>query len=138
MKRIMVIALVALLTGCAAHKPSGTELDSADYGAYPNDYKHTIDILLRAKLKDPDSAKITFLTEPRKGWEGRQSIKYGWAVCVGVNARNSDGGYSGDKIYYFLLRGETLASSIFPTGGYDGAARDACMDPVRKQNNPSR
>ena len=29
---------------------------------------------------------------------------YGWRVCAGINAKNSYGGYVGEKPYFFLLR----------------------------------
>lgn len=39
---------------------------NADYGSYPTDYKEIIKKYLERKLKDPESARYSEYTKPRK------------------------------------------------------------------------
>ena len=97
-----------LLVACAdLPQPTPIEISmsnvrSADYGTYPNDYEQQIRQYLNDTLLDPDSAKIR-ITPPRKVFkiyetDDRPSQpKYYpcYLVCAEVNAKNTYGGYTG-------------------------------------------
>ena len=97
-----------LLVACAdLPQPTPIEISmsnvrSADYGVYPNDYEQQIRQYLNDTLLDPDSAKIR-ITPPRKVFkiyetDDRPSQpKYYpcYLVCAEVNAKNTFGGYAG-------------------------------------------
>lgn len=85
---------------------------SADYGPYPSKYKENIKAYFSAILKDPYSAKYRF-GKPYKGYtrqrptidgSGGQVKAYGYIVELGVNSKNSYGGYTGEESYRFLIR----------------------------------
>ena len=61
-------ALVAVLAGCASKpvtwRPSATDIETADYGAYPHDYESIIKGWYPRNLKDPDSARFGRITRP--------------------------------------------------------------------------
>lgn len=106
-KTAAICAFVALLGGCAtAPPPTALELSSADYGESPTDYQSSIKGYMASTLKDPESARYEFGSQPVKAWHGRGGVRYyGYAVCASVNAKNSYGGYTGPKKSYFFLRG---------------------------------
>ena len=62
---------------------------------------------MASRLKDPFSARYNF-GQPQKGvsqdgWARGGKKHFGWIVPVSINAKNSYGGYTGDKQYYFFL-----------------------------------
>ena len=63
-------------------------------------------LAIKAHLKDPDSAKISVLPGPKKavvyvesGVPGRSAQAPGYQVYARVDAKNSFGGYTGDKLW---------------------------------------
>ena len=103
MKRSFLLFALCLLFGCAA-RPTAEQLAVADYGAYPGNYQQIIDRYLAATLKDPESVQYEHIKGPTQMWSASSgSVKYGYGVCAYVNAKNSLGGYTGRKIYFFLL-----------------------------------
>lgn len=101
----LTVVLAASLSGCATITPE--QATTANFGPLPEDYQAQIKALLNTTLKDPYSAVYNFGT-PRHGvskegliYGGKQH--YGWIVPVGVNARNSFGGYTGEDTRYFFL-----------------------------------
>ena len=108
MKRVRTFVYLAavLFAGCAA-TVSQQEIAGADYGQYPADYEQTIKNAMSGLLKDPYSAVYRF-GMPMKGY-ARDGIiaggksHFGYIIPVGVNAKNSYGGYTGEKMYYFLI-----------------------------------
>ena len=87
-------------------------MSSADYGPPPSNYETTIKDYLSETLKDPYSADIKYLFEPRKDWTGLGGNKqFGYAVCARVNAKNSFGAYTGFKLAYFLIRHDQVVAS---------------------------
>ncbi|EFL80900.1 hypothetical protein [Actinobacillus pleuropneumoniae] len=86
---------------------------NADYGKYPKDYKVLIKNYMNKQLKDPDSAKYSEFSKPRKEhviYKAKSGIPltegdvyYGYSSCVQVNAKNSYGGYTGNQAYWFFF-----------------------------------
>lgn len=111
--KLVCIALfvTSLLFTGACGGPSQRDLETADFGTLPAEqvYKAAIVDYFERTLKDPASAQFKW-GEPYKGYMGGKGLTgyhYGWVVPVEVNAKNSFGGYSGFKLYTFLLNDET-------------------------------
>lgn len=98
-KLIGIIFLGVMLSGCV--KPmTKAEVNSAVYEPLPSNYKEQIQQMMESRLKDPDSAKFKFF-EPRKGFT-ESTRHFGYVVPVGINAKNSYGGYTGYQAHYFV------------------------------------
>ncbi|EAP6367367.1 hypothetical protein EI752_27295 [Salmonella enterica] len=81
------------------------DLNAADVGSEPKNYKKLIEDAIRENLKDPDSAKFYDFTPPRKEvMVENKKFVYGYSSCVFVNAKNSYGGYTGKKLYWTFIR----------------------------------
>jgi len=89
MKAILAALAIIALSGCAQSQ------HDRDFGPLPANYKALVKEAILARLKDPDSAKFDFYKQPSNvdvnGFKGR------WTVCVRVNAKTSDGGFTGKK-----------------------------------------
>lgn len=119
MKRLLITSILSLsalsLTGCASvSPPTQQQIESASYGALPDDYQAQIKNTMSAMLKDPYSAQYTFL-QPFKGYSqdgawapSKGGVTYGWVAPVMVNAKNSYGGYTGAKRYVFMFSNSIL------------------------------
>jgi len=145
MKRILVLAVVAaLLAGCANEAMQRSDAaiawkktlpeSNADYGSAPKDYQGTIKAYIAANLKDPDSARYGGFADPVQGYaivdSNRKSVVYGYSACVLVNAKNSYGGYTGNHLYWLLIKNEkVLFSSDLSSNQY---ARMAYGDDLAK------
>ncbi len=127
-KTSLLISLVVagLVSGCAdlygtkiKHEPTRIELEKADYGTYPKDYKKQIKTYLDASLKDPTSLKIKHISEPAKSYKFRVEEKphwydthsdkeyfpvYAWCVKATYLAKNGYGAYSDWKTKSFLFK----------------------------------
>jgi hypothetical protein len=70
----------------------------------PTNYQQVIDAYFVNTLKDPDSRRIVYGSNP-----------YGSLVCGTVNARNSFGGYTGQQPFYayFTADGEIAELVIY-------------------------
>lgn len=127
MKKLGVVLCLAFgvsfLTGCAPKPPSPVEISTANYGALPGDYQDLIKAHFSTVLKDPESARYTFMPT-YKGYsqdgslaESAGGVKYGYVVPVLVNAKNSYGGYTGNQQYAFIFSGgvlyDTTANYLF-------------------------
>jgi hypothetical protein len=121
----------ALLTGCA-DRPTKQEVDSVDYGPYPENYERLVRDHLKARLTDPAAAIIEFRTEPKRLYQQGSALRplqYGWAVCLFVNDKNKDGDYEGfHPIVYLIHSGKVIAVN---GGAQDNIigwqfARDGC------------
>jgi hypothetical protein len=102
--RLASLAIALPILGCSTPPPSPQELAAAEYGPYPAQYQAKIATYLQTTLKDPESARISTPFAPKKTFAGLNKPVYGWGTCMGVNAKNSFGGYTGTKIYFFLFR----------------------------------
>ena len=102
---LFVAWLVILMTACAS--VTQEEFASADFGDFPQNYENDIKNYMSRLLKDPHSAQYSFDT-PRKGmsqdgWAVGNKKHFGYIVKTNINAKNSFGGYTGAKSYYFLF-----------------------------------
>ncbi|WP_071531994.1 hypothetical protein [Kosakonia radicincitans] len=112
---VFCIALgVAFLTGCAPKPPSAVEISTANYGSLPGNYQDLIKDHFNVVLKDPESARYTFMP-PYKGYsqdgalaESGGGVRFGYVVPVLVNAKNSYGGYTGNHQYAFIFSNGVL------------------------------
>lgn len=100
---ILFFAMAVTLAGCAAKSqaPDPLQVQLADYGTLPDNYKHSIASHFYFRLKDPYSAHYKFL-EPYKGYSwvtdvpaDKEQLMFGWIIPVIVNAKNEFGAYSG-------------------------------------------
>lgn len=113
MKNFILAASLAfsafIITGCAPKPPSSVAISTANYGVLPSDYQDQVKQYFNSALKDPESARYTF--EPTfKGYaqDGSMAstsggVTYGYVAPVQVNAKNSYGGYTGNKLYVFIF-----------------------------------
>lgn len=126
MKRLLTLAVLALcLAGCST--PTADELRNADYGSYPYDYESIIRSHMRGVLKDPESARYEFLNSPKIGWNGFGEKQFGHVVCVNINAKNSYGGYVGNRLSYFMIRNGRVVRTLHSDGSaMDGLPMGAC------------
>ena len=95
--------------GCVSLSPS--DLATADYGFYPDDYQGEIKLRMGKTLFDPYSAHYQMGSPYRAGsklgliYGG--GWRFGYAVDVLVNAKNRFGAYVGNKSYtFFFYKGE--------------------------------
>lgn len=108
-----VIFTILALSGCAAG-PTSLDIANADYGTGPTqtDAESQIKSYFGRVLKDPYSARYGF-SPVEKGYIVGNAIQgkplyAGFIVYAKVNAKNSYGGYVGDKGYLFLFQNGRL------------------------------
>lgn len=118
LKTIWVSILIAASLSACALKPSQQEIESADYGPYPSDYENIIKQHMSNRLKDPYSAQYQFLGSPRSGWNSFGGMKFGYGVCAYINAKNSYGGYTGNKIHFFMINNGYVVKTIPEEGDF--------------------
>jgi hypothetical protein len=84
---------------------AAARLEDIKAASLPKDYRAKIDSRFASILKDPDSRKIIY-----------EDPKFGSLVCGLVNAKNSYGGYTGNKIFisYFSKLGALDKLQILP------------------------
>ena len=108
-KLLVACAASLLLSGC--FKPTPEQLANPDFGPYPFDYKETIQAYLAQEQPDPESNKYRYLGEPIQAYDGFLGRRFGYAVCVVINAKNIYGGYDGQVLWMFMLRGDKVITS---------------------------
>lgn len=124
LKKIGILVVMAFaLAGCASG-PTPQDIASADYGSaiQQDEAESQIKSYFNRSLKDPESARYGF-SEVEKGhiignaFQG-SPLYVGYTVYAKVNAKNSYGGYTGDKGYLFLFQNGRLAKGqeITPRG----------------------
>lgn len=126
--RMIYAAAFAILAGCAAPPPTQHELAAANYGPPPRNYKASIMTYMASILKDPESARYGFSSEPIRGYMGA-SRKFGWIACATINAKNSFGGYVGTRQYIFLIQNNVVVDYDNTDGksySYDKEINDRC------------
>lgn len=110
MKNIFLILIFGwILVGCA-QPPTTAQLESANYGQEigQEEAEKIIKSWFQKRLKDPYSAQYEF-QKPYKGYVaqspliGEKNTHYGYMCNVGVNGKNSYGGYTGMSAYKFLI-----------------------------------
>lgn len=109
MKQILSLLTIGFaLSACA---PSQQQINSADIGAYPVNYKTHINAAVdQLGFFDPDSVKIRNISTPVKGYYKNidnpleaYTNKYGWIVCFETNGKNRLGGYTGYKKNFLAI-----------------------------------
>lgn len=102
MKKIIYIFLIFIVS-CATI-PTPHEVETADYGVYPYAYQEVVKNFMSETLFDPYSAIYSNWQGPSKGWYGVSNrVSFGYRVCVKINAKNRMGGYTGGKVYFFII-----------------------------------
>ncbi|MDE1487398.1 hypothetical protein KKI90_13525 [Xenorhabdus bovienii] len=104
-----------ILNGCTTlQPPTQAEMASANYGELPVNYEEQIKNAMSTSLKDPYTAQYRFL-KPFKGYaqdgewaQSKGGVKYGWIMPFYLNAKNSYGGYIGEKRYVFIFSNGVL------------------------------
>lgn len=121
MKGISLILLLSLaLLGCASKALTTEEAMAADYGNHPSNYEEIVTDWFYETLKDPDSAKYRFESEPTKAYTRKAPVagggisEFGYYIKVLVNAKNSYGGYTGWEEYRLLIRDDKVVTSFIP------------------------
>jgi hypothetical protein len=118
--RSVVVAFAVVCSGCSVEGTlSPDEIREHQIGQPPADYQSDIETWFQGVLKDPDSARYTFVAGPVAGkMMGTNEYKYGWLYTVHVNAKNSYGGYTGQERYDLVLNsdGKVLAFFAYPQG----------------------
>jgi hypothetical protein len=104
--KIFFAALFAMLVSGCVSLPTQQEAASADHGSYPSDYEQIAKDFYGNILKDPSSAQYRNIAAPKKAWLGDRfnGAKYGYIVCVTLNAKNSYGAYIGFQTDGLLIR----------------------------------
>ena len=105
MKNIVIGLLFVTLAGCASF-PTEQESAVADYGSYPDNYEQIVKSFYNRTLKDPSTAQYRWISSPKTTWLGNRftGVRYGYLVCVTLNAKNSYGAYIGFGTDGFLIR----------------------------------
>ncbi|MFL9608573.1 hypothetical protein ACKF11_00665 [Methylobacillus sp. Pita2] len=105
----LTISICIMLTACGlAYQKQVKELLSryttTDWGYLHDEHEYQEKRLIQEMLKDPDSAKFRFGSTQRmvKNVGGRPTLV--WISYVFVNAKNSFGGYTGEKTYAFAYK----------------------------------
>ena len=134
MRYTLAVLILVFHIGCAmapyysCPEPTSDQQAAAYYGAKPlgkddAQNKMIIEAAIKARLKDPYSAKFRF-REPYRGWIKQAKpckIGYGYLYDVYVNAKNSYGGYTGEKRYTYLFQDGMLIGGCQPsTSLYSG------------------
>jgi hypothetical protein len=119
-KAILAVMLMLALGACALPPVDPAQLSGAQYGEYPANYKEAVQSYFYSLLKDPYSAQYRYLGEPTQGYTraapiaGGKPNAFGYVVTVGVNAKNSYGGYVGEKIHRLILQNGQVTGEIYP------------------------
>ena len=109
------VALISVgLSGCAANHPplpptapdpTPAELVVADYGQYPQSYEAVVKGWTENSMKDPASVIFKKISKPRKEYMyAERKPVYGYSICTLLNAKNSYGGYTGNQVYWLMIR----------------------------------
>lgn len=105
---IVLFTFILLLSGCA--KPTPAEMSRWDYGPYPADHEQTVKDAMITYLIDPYSAQYHFQGAPTKAYKMKpfSNPEYGWGGKVVINAKNKLGGYTGAKVFFYIIRNNNL------------------------------
>ncbi len=112
--KLAPLALIMLLIASCASLPTPEQAATADYGSYPNNYEDIVKDYFAKTLKDPDSVKYQSISTPKKFWLGDKftGARFGYLVCVTLNAKNSYGGYVGYQTDGLLIRNGLIVEYI--------------------------
>ena len=114
----------------ASRGPGVEVVEAAEFGPQPRGFESALSVAIKRQLKDPASARIRFAKAARAWGRSvdREGTLFGWRVTAFVNAKNSYGGYVGEKPYSFMFRDGEMVSAT-PLGlGFELPAHAA---PIR-------
>ena len=107
---LVIVVLMSFLLPACTHEVTLRDIESADYGQFPQNYKEVIQDHMYTKLFDPYSAVYRFIAGPAKGYAhvrgGINPPEFGYLVAVGINAKNRMGGYTGEQLFSFLFKND--------------------------------
>lgn len=106
-----IVATMALVLATTALSASARELSAKE--------KSIIEVVARAKLKDPDSAKFTW-----------QDYKGGEIYCAHINAKNSYGGYAGNALLMVAIKSNPKGEIISAEASVDSGEMEEMMAPI--------
>ena len=116
----LCLIAVLVLGGCACTQPSLEARQAADYGGAidQEDAEYLAKQYMAGILKDPYTAKYRFQSV-YKGYLQKAPIhgcgvSYGYVLEFGVNAKNSYGGYTGEKPYAVLFKDGVVVDIHIP------------------------
>jgi len=96
-----------------AKLPKPPKYTDDDYGPLPENYEALTTQYVSSHLKDPYSAHVHISGKPHKSPLMLNNGKYlpTWSVSLMVNAKNSYGGYIGEKLFIvYLYKGRAVDS----------------------------
>lgn len=105
MKKIILIVVSLILGACST--VTREQVATADYGSYPTNYENIVKQHFEIRLIDPTSVIYRGMTTPKKWYYdglGLVPTRFGYVVCVSMNAKNSFGGYTGFTNHALLIR----------------------------------
>lgn len=130
------LLLLPALCACAVHTPPITNADlKAAREAIPPVSESAADDAaaeaVKGILKDPDSAKLSYFPMQRGAFRFGDTLMTGFFVCGTVNAKNSYGGYVGQRVFFAHLAETipTFATALIDSG--DGTIAQLCSSIVK-------
>jgi len=117
MKNLIIIVLsLIFIVGCAS-TPSDEQLAAANIGEAPDieALKAVGEPLIRSNLKDPSSAIFRWVpASARSSYNVGSKSNIAWVVLVGVNSKNSYGGYGGEQAWMIYVRDNAIVALHIP------------------------
>lgn len=109
---LLLVGLLGLsLIGCAdmAQNQKNKTMTAEDYKK-PTNFQNILPTEIKSNLKDPYSAQINLHSGPKftSYRPGFFADYYGYGVCYSVNAKNSYGGYVGERLFMFIMDGDKI------------------------------
>jgi hypothetical protein len=120
-KSITCLFLLLFLAGCETPKVTQEEMDSVNYGPAPAYWKDEIKSYLKLRLKDPTEAIVEFPTEPKQMLQKQVGLDpqvHGWAVCVVVRDKKSNGAWADAYPMTVFLRNEKIVAVNNPPDNF--------------------
>jgi len=113
--------LLILLAACETPKVTKEEMDSVNYGPAPAYWKDEIRSYLKLRLKDPANAIVEFPTEPKQMFQKQVGLDpqvHGWAVCVVVRDKKSNGAWADAYPMTVFIRNEKIVAVNNPPDNF--------------------
>jgi len=124
MTRYLVLITALALAGCVSAPPqqSASTAPATSPVSLSSDQEARVKQVVTASLKDPDSARFGPM-------QATYSLQTGTTICGMINARNSFGGYTGDKPYLVVISdsGEAALAALGGVERDTAVALRACQ-----------
>lgn len=80
---LVIIGITFLLTACATPRPTPEQINSANYGPFPENWKQIVSNTIAEELVRPETLYIKKMEEPIKTWTVTPDgeMLYGWVIC---------------------------------------------------------